>query len=94
METLIMTIVGNIGGMIGGLSPLYVWSAIVVALGVLLTVCGIAEMGRRLRGRRCREAVHGTRRPALGGRHSHSVVEMGTEREEMFVPGDPFPWED
>lgn len=93
METLILAIVGNIAGTMAGVSPLMVWGTIVVALAVLIIGCICVEIGRRVRSNRCRSMLHDSSRTAHPRRHSHHVVRMGSEREAMFVPGDPFPWQ-
>lgn len=90
MEISMMAIIGNIAGTIEGVSPLLVWSAIVVALAVLITVCAGAEICRRMR--RSRATANDTQQTARSRRQRRLTIRMGSEREEMFVPGDPFPW--
>lgn len=95
METSVIAfITANLTGMLGTISPMAVWSAIVLALTILIAFCIGAEVRRRIRRDRCRGLIRQQRTLSATPQPTRrsSALKMGSERESMFVPGDPYPW--
>lgn len=87
MATSILAFAGNVSGVMAMVSPLFVWSAIVIVLAALIILCISVEVWRHMGKHRSHSIKNSF------GRHFRNLVQIGSEREEMYVPGDPFPWE-
>ncbi len=70
-------------------TPLIIWFFIMTVITVILAI-RIAAAARHSHLHPMRVHSH-TRHQSH--RHSHPFVSIGTEREELFVPGDPMPYD-
>lgn len=68
-------------------TPLIIWFLIMTVITVILAI-RIAAAGRRYRVHPMRVRSHYHHQ---SHHRTHPLVTLGSEREELFVPGDPMP---